>query len=112
MSNRPDNTPVDVGSTWQYTTSTTAGSDLAAQAAVAGKRHYVTDATFSNSSVTAMVAFIKDGSSGKYQVLVPGGATVTKTFATPIRGSVNTAINVGLSAAVTTFYASLSGYTA
>lgn len=86
-------------------------ADVVARAAgAAGVRNYVTDVTLANSSAAGVGVVIKDGAAVIWQGLVPAGATLTKTFKTPLRGTAATAINVAALVATTTLTASLSGY--
>lgn len=79
-------------------------------AAGSGVRTYLTDFTLSNSAAGATIVDIKDGSTVKWTVNLPGGATVTHSFRTPIAGTANTAWNVDARTAVTTLHASFAGF--
>lgn len=102
----------DTNDTWQTQIPTTTGSDQTVRAAQAGRRNYLTDLILGNTSATATVAIVKDGASGRLQIPVPAGQTVVHRFATPLRGSVNSALAVTAGTPVTTLYINALGYTA
>lgn len=76
----------------------------------AGIRNYLTDATFSNTSAGAVLVNIKDGATVIHQVLVPAGGTVSESFAVPLKGTANTAINIAAATAITSLIINAQGY--
>lgn len=97
---------------WQTTpfTKTDTTDAVVKTAAGAGVRNYLTDATLSNSAVTAVLVNIKDGATIIHQVLVPAGGTVSESFAVPLKGTANTAINIAAATAVTSLIINAQGY--
>lgn len=91
-------------------TDTTGNSTQVIAAAGSGVKVYLTDITLSNSSGAAVVVDVKDGTTIKWTMLVPAGATVTHSFHTPLSGTANTAWNVDGQAAATTLYANYAGF--
>lgn len=80
-------------------------------AAGAGIRNYVTDLTVSNTSATATLVSLLDGAAVIWQGVVPATGSIIVNFATPLRGSANTAMNAQAAVAATTIYLSFGGYT-
>lgn len=78
-------------------------------AAPAGVRNYVTDVTFENTGAAAARVIIDDGATRIYSVTVPATSTFQKQFATPLKGTAATALNVKLGAAGTVTV-SVQGY--
>jgi len=104
--------PSSAGSTVSGNASNTDGTSTSLIAAQgAGVRTYLTDITITNMSATNIYVEIKDGTTTKYTFPVPANGGVTHSFATPLRGTANTAWNFDPSAATTTVYCSASGYT-
>lgn len=97
---------------WQTTPSTKIDTtDATVKAAAgAGLRNYVTDVTLSNTSATATLVNIKDGATIIHQVLVPIGSTISLSFAIPLKGTANTAVNIAAVTAVTSLIINAQGY--
>lgn len=92
--------------------SNTNGSSTALIAAQgAGVITYLTDITITNTSTSNIYVEIKDGSTVKWTFPVPANGGVTHSFATPLKGTADTAWNFDPSAAATTVYCSASGFT-
>ncbi len=98
---------------WAFTAALTTTSDVAVQAAAAGlglKRH-VTWIQATNTGAAAVDVLLRDGTTTRIQVTVPAGASVVLPLPTGITTTVNTALNVALSAAGTVRF-NAGGYTA
>lgn len=80
--------------------------------AVAGLRNYITGAQLRNASATGTEVVILDASTVIWRTnLVSGGsAEANVVFATPLRCSVNTAVNVSCGTAGALVYANFQGY--
>lgn len=78
--------------------------------AVVGMRNYVTTLTLSNSSLVLTRFLIKDGATVIHSVYVDAQVAVVVVLPVPLRGSVNTDINVATAAAVTNALVSGVGY--
>jgi hypothetical protein len=90
-------------------TSTTGSSAVNLIGSITGFRAYVTTLIFANSSATAVVVTVTDGTITLYiPVPATGGAVVT--FPTPVRFASATNVTMQSSAAETTVYGSYSGY--
>jgi hypothetical protein len=101
----------DPVNSWQgvATQATTTAVALKAAAAT-GLRNYLTDLTVTNSSATGTLATVLDGATVIWQGWLAAGQSITQQFATPLRGTAATAMNVNSSVAVTSLYAAASGY--
>ena len=101
---------------WQYATpiaspiaNTTA---VALKAANATYRNYVTGFTAYNNSATASIITIQDGSTVIYTDYLAANGSIRVTFPTPLRGTVNAAMNVVLNTTATSTFVSAQGYQA
>ena len=95
------------------TSNITGTSDTAVIAAPGASLYlYVTSLNVSNSSATAVWVNIKDGATTKRTVYLGAGLTIALTFPTPLKLTVNTALNVASETGVTAIRASATGYTA
>lgn len=67
-------------------------------AAGAGVRNYMTDLQYLNTSATAGEIVVKDGATVIWRGFAPGGmdTPASISFRTPLRGSANTAMQIGL----------------
>lgn len=85
---------------------------VAAFAATASQRIYLTTLAIANSSATAVTVDIRDGSGGAvlFTVPVPAGAGVVVSFPVPLRFTANTEAAFDVSAAVTTITVSMVGF--
>jgi len=93
------------------TASNTDGTSTQVLAAGAsGIKHYITDVAIGNSSASAVLVELKDGSTTKWQAVIPAGGSVTESFRTPIAGTAATAWNFDPGAATTTVYCTVSGF--
>lgn len=93
-------------------TNSTADTSLIA-AAGAGLKNYIINLTISNSSATATTVTIKDGTTARFNVHVPAGATVSLDAAHPLFvTTANTAVNAACGTAVTSVFVNASGYKA
>lgn len=105
----------DPGSTFQACSSaaiTTA--DTAIKAAVASNRIYVTSISCSNNSAVPSSLQIKDGSTVIYQggvaALATTGGSWSVDLTTPLRGTVNTALNFNMVTTATSTICCATGY--
>lgn len=103
---------------WQYATpigtpivNTTA---VPIRAALASYRNYVTGVQIHNSTAVASIVTIQDGATVIWTHFVPASMTVpiNVEFATPLRGSVNTAMNFVVNTTATSTIVSAQGYQA
>lgn len=93
----------------------TAAISASAIAAQGGSnRFYMTDYGCSNSGSTAVMAYFLNGNSVGalpiWSAIVPAGGGNNKTFATPISTTANTALVISTSAASSSVFCSVSGY--
>lgn len=81
-------------------------------AAAAGLRNYVASVQYFNSAAVASEIEIRDGVTVIFRGFVPASMTapVNVVFPVPLRGSVNTAINVALATTATATRVSAQGY--
>lgn len=89
-------------------------ADHAVMAAAAGLRNYLTGLQFANTG-TASEIVIKDGASTvlwRGYALATTGAMSTLSFSPPLRGSVNTAMNVAMITTASATRVSAQGYQA
>lgn len=104
-------------SRWQYAGATGGIVNTTAvalnAAAGAGIRNYVTSVQYFNSAAVASEIEIRDGSTVIWRGYVPASMTapVAVQFASPLRGSANTAVNVALATTATATRVSAQGYT-
>lgn len=91
----------------------TAGTAFVAFANQAGLRNYMTSLQVTNSSATGSEVGVRDGLAGTvlWRGFVPAGATISVTFSTPLRGSVNTAMGLQNVGAVSAIYFNAQGFT-
>ena len=90
----------DSAQTVQANVILTAVTDAALLAAAgATLRNYVTDITAENNSDAAVRVIVRDGTTNLWSATLPARTTVSRSFNTPLRGTVNTAINGQLSVA-------------
>lgn len=75
-----------------------------------GVRTYLTDITLGNTSASAVVVDIKDGSTIRWTFVVPANSGITHSFTTPLKGSSNAAWNFDPQAAATTIFCSAQGF--
>lgn len=95
------------------TSNITGTSDTAVIAAPGASLYlYITSVNVSNSSATAVWVNIKDGATTKRTVYLGAGLTIAMAFPTPLKLTVNTALNVASETGVTAIRASATGYTA
>ena len=105
----------DPGNTFQSCSSAATGTaDTAIKAAVASNRMYITSISCSNTSAVASSLQIKDGATVIYvgsvgtQAATGGGFDVS--LPTPLRGSVNTALNFNMVTNLTSTTCCAAGY--
>lgn len=96
-------------------TGTLSNTDGARTAVIAASgdaaiKHYLTDVMIFNTSASAVVCDIEDGTTVKASFLIPAGGGVVKTFGLPIPGTANTAWNINAASATTTIYATYIGF--
>lgn len=84
-------------------------SVIAAQGS--GVRTYVSTIIVTNTSSTNGYVEIKDGSTVKLTIPIPANGGAVVELADPLRGSADTAWNYDPSAALTTTYCSMVGFT-
>lgn len=77
-----------------------------------GTRNYITGGIVANSSATATLVEIKDGTTVKARVFAPANDTITFSFPSPLKGTGNTAINVANTTAGSNIFVTLTGYRA
>lgn len=95
------------------TSNITGTSDTAVIAAPGASLYlYITSVNVSNSSANAVWVNIKDGATTKRTVYLGAGLTIALEFPTPLKLTVNTALNVASETGVTAIRASATGYTA
>jgi len=87
---------------------------LATKAAVAGKRHYITDIMASSDTAGAIVQ-VKQGSTViwqcQLQVVTTGSlAVMSHSFVTPLRGEIGAAVSITVNG-TTAEYANIAGFT-
>ena len=104
-------------STWQYGSSTavTGTSDVVVKAAAAaGIRNYMTGLQYHNTSATASVIVVKDGSTVIWASMAP--ASMAKpafmAFPVPLRGTAATAMNVAMLTTATNTFVAAQGFIA
>lgn len=101
---------------WQYATPIaspiTGVAAVAMKAAVATYRNYVTGFYAYNNSATASIITIQDGTTVIWTGYLPANGSVNVTFRTPLRGTVNTAMNVVLNTTATSTFVSAQGFQA
>lgn len=104
---------------WQFACATGGivnTTDVVAKAAgAAGIRNYVTGIQLRNANTVATEFVIKDGSTVIWRGYVSATATeapISVTFATPLRGTAATAINIACITTAAQVYASLQGFQA
>lgn len=117
LGNRVVTTNAPAGETWQGCgTATASTADVAIKAAVASNRIYVTSITCSSSSATTATNInFKDGSTviavgGTNQMATTSAGTFTATFPTPLRGTVNTALNFNTAVSTSSVICCGAGY--
>jgi hypothetical protein len=108
--------------TWQYTNNNTplTGTTATAIATAAGTglRNYLTGIQISNTSATATVLNVLDGSTVINSIHLPGTSTSLQetpylyNFETPLRGSANTAMNVQCVTGGASVYVNAQGFVA
>ena len=103
------------GSTWQACTGAiTDTTQTAIKAAVALNRIYITEIGCNNSSAVASTLVFQDGAATAiWQGAITAAATngsYTMTFPVPLRGTVNTALNVTLGTTATNTRCCAAGY--
>jgi hypothetical protein len=84
------------------------------KAAVASNRNYVTDISITNTSSVASLINILDGAAILDTLLVPPvaiGGQVVRSYLTPLRGSVNTAVNAQCATTATSTIVTIQGFT-
>lgn len=92
--------------------SNTDGASTACIAAQgAGVKTYLTDISLANTSESAITVAIKDGTTVVWTFAVPAGGGFSMSFSSPLAGTANSAWNFDPSAAATTVYCSMSGFT-
>lgn len=100
---------------WQYAAAAggiTVATAVAVKAAVASLRNYVTAIDLYNASTTVTTdVTILDNTTVIWRTSLPPGARLDRAFPTPLRGSVNTAINVQCGTAGVV-YANAQGFVA
>lgn len=96
------------------TSNITGTSDTAVIAAPGASLYlYITSVNLSNSHASSgAFVNVKDGSTTKRTAWVAANSTVTIEFPTPLKLTVNTALNVASETSVTNIRASATGYTA
>lgn len=110
-------TDAPAGETWQGCgTATASTSDVAIKAGVASNRIYVTSVTCSSSDAdNATNINFKDGSTviavgGVNQMATTSAGTFAATFPTPLRGTVNTALNFNTAVSTSSVICCAAGY--
>ena len=103
------------GADWQYAAASggiTDTTDVAVRAASTSERGYVTGIQLRNANAVATEFVIKDGATVIWRTSLPASMTapVVVSFATPLRGSVNTALNVACITTAAQVYANVQGY--
>jgi hypothetical protein len=104
------------GESWQACTgSITDTTQTAIKAAVASNRIYVTSFGCNNTAAVASTLVFQDGASAIWQGAISnstlqGVASYSMTFPVPLRGTVNTALNVTLGTTATNTRCCASGY--
>ena len=83
-------------------------------AAGAGIHNYVTDVTITNTSATDAYVDLRDGAAGSviWTFPAPANSGATHSFSLPLKGAANTALAYDVSAAITTMYISINGFSA
>ena len=76
----------------------------------AGVRNYVTGVTLVNSSATATVVELKDGSTVIWRGYAPANGTSSAQFLTPLKGTAATAINAACLTTATNTYVTCVGF--
>lgn len=100
---------------WSFSGVLATSSDVAAKAAAgAGLKNYVTGMQVQNTSATATVFYVKDGTTVKHQINLPASMTapVDCTFQTPLASAANAIINVACATTGANVLANLQGYAA
>jgi hypothetical protein len=90
-------------------------TDVAMKAAAgAGVRNYVTGATLINTGAAATEVVLKDGATVIFRLNLPANMTtpVDLVFATPLKGTANTTLNVACLTAGAAVFVSAQGYAA
>lgn len=109
-------TNAPAGETWQACTgSITDTTQTAIKAGVASNRIYVTSFGCNNTASVASTLVFQDGATAIWQAAISnstlqGVASYSMTFPTPLRGSVNTALNVTLGTTATNTRCCAAGY--
>jgi len=102
------------GESWQACTGAiTDTTQTAIKAAVASNRIYITSIGCNNSSAVASALVFQDASTAIWQGAITAAATngsYTMTFPVPLRGTVNTALNVTLGTTATNTRCCAAGY--
>lgn len=119
-----DSTPLPVLSTpfalpasrWQFAGATGGivnTTAVALNAASVTDRNYVTGFQYFNTAAVASEIEIRDGATVIWRGYVPASMTVPVNivFSTPLRGTINTAVNVALATTATATRVSAQGYT-
>lgn len=119
-----DSTPLPVVSTpfavpasrWQFAGATGGivnTTAVALNAAVTTDHNYVTGLQYLNTAAVASEIEIRDGAAVIWRGYVPASMTapVSVVFNTPLRGTINTAVNVALLTTATATRVSAQGYT-
>ncbi len=113
-SSRTITTLAPAGETWQACTGAIVDTtQTAIKAAVASNRIYVTSIGCNNSSAVASTLVFQDASTAIWQGAITAAATngsYTMTFPVPLRGTVNTALNVTLGTTATNTRCCAVGY--
>jgi hypothetical protein len=91
-------------------TNTDGASTAVIAAQGSGVITYLTDITITNSSASAVMVEIKDGTTAKWRANIPAGLGITHRFSSPLVGTANTAWNLDAASATSTLYASFSGF--
>jgi len=113
-SSRTITTLAPTGETWQACTGAiTDTTQTAIKAAVASNKIYITSIGCNNSSAVASTLVFQDASTAIWQGAITAAATngsYTMTFPVPLRGTVNTALNVTLGTTATNTRCCAAGY--
>lgn len=96
---------------WNFSGSLTTTTPVTARAAQAGLRNYVTAFQAINTGAAASDLIVLDGATERFRLTLPINVPVSIVFPVELLTTVNTALNVNLSAATTVAF-NAQGYTA